>query len=46
MEFDKAKQILNAKNSKQYTDEQIREIVTLLEVFKTISINNLLKKEL
>lgn len=32
MDFDEARQILN-KNSNKYTDEQVREILEMLQVF-------------
>lgn len=44
MEFEKAKKILNAKKSIKYTDDEIKEITKLLEVFKAISVNNLVRK--
>ena len=45
MEFEKAKQILNANKSKKYSDDEIKEIIKLLEVFMVISINNLIRKK-
>lgn len=43
MELEKAKQILNAQNSKQYTDEEIIQMVEFLTILANVSINNLLK---
>lgn len=43
MQFEKAKQILNQKKEKKYTDEEIVQIIQLLEVFKDVWIANLLK---
>ena len=44
MEVEKAKQILNAANAKQYTEEEIKEMLKFLTVLAKVSINNLLKK--
>ena len=43
MQFEKAKQILNQNKEKNYTDEEIVQIIQLLEVFKDVWITNLLK---
>ncbi|MEO0038126.1 MAG: hypothetical protein RIQ59_1337 [Bacteroidota bacterium] len=45
MEFEKAKQILNAQNAKQYTDEEIIQMVELLTILASVSINNLLNNK-
>jgi hypothetical protein len=44
MEFEKAKQILNTESKKNYTDEEISEILKLLTVFAEVTVKNLLKK--
>lgn len=44
MELEKAKQILNAQNAKQFTDEEIIQLVEFLTILADVSINNLLKK--
>jgi hypothetical protein len=43
MELEKAKQILNAQNATQYTDEEILQMVEFLTILANVSINNLLK---
>ena len=45
MEFEKAKQILNTESEIKYTDEEVIEILKLLNVFKEVMINNLLKEK-
>lgn len=43
MELEKAKQILKETKAKQYTDDEIKEILKFLTVLAKISIDNLLK---
>jgi len=43
MELERAKQILNKEKTKQYTHEEVKEILKFLSVLAKISINNLLK---
>lgn len=43
MELEKAKQILKEAKAKQYTDDEIKEILNFLNVLAKISIDNLLK---
>ena len=45
MEFEKARQILNKDIENKYTDEEVKEILILLNVFKEVMINNLLKEK-
>lgn len=45
MEFEKAKQILNNEKVNKYTDQEIKEIVQILDVFVDVWITNGLKKE-
>ena len=44
MELEKAKQILKEAKAKQYTDDEIKEILNFLTVLAKISIDNHLKK--
>ncbi len=44
MELEKAKQILNAQNAKQFSDEEIIQMVEFLTILAEVSINNLFKK--
>lgn len=45
MEFEKAKQILNATKEKKYTDEQVNETIKLLAVLAEVFVNNWLKEK-
>ena len=45
MELEKAKQILKEAKAKQYTDDEIQEMLKFLNVFKEVMINNLLKEK-
>lgn len=44
MELEKAKQILKEAKAKQYTDEEINEILKFLTILAKVSIDNHLKK--
>ena len=43
MELEKAKQILKEAKAKQYTDDEIQEMLKFLTVLAKVSIDNLLK---
>ena len=43
MELEKAKQILKEAKAKQYTDDEIMEILKFLTILAKVSIDNLLK---
>lgn len=43
MELEKAKQILKEAKAKQYTDDEIQEILKFLTILAKVSIDNLLK---
>jgi hypothetical protein len=43
MELEKARQILKEAEAKQYTDDEIMEILKFLTVLARISIDNILK---
>ena len=43
MELEKAKQILKEAKAKQYTDNEIQEMLKFLTVLARISIDNILK---
>ena len=45
MEFEKAKQILNNKETKKYNNKEVKEIIELLNVLADVCISNLLKEK-
>lgn len=45
MELEKARQILKQVNAKQYTDDEIKEILKFLNILAKVSIDNILKKQ-
>ena len=45
MELEKARQILKQVNAKQYTDDEIKEILKFLTILAKVSIDNILKKQ-
>lgn len=45
MELEKARQILKQVKAKQYTDDEIKEILKFLTILAKVSIDNIIKKQ-